>query len=284
MPFANVSRAELADRRRKLRRQRNVRIMQASWRLLFVLGIASGSVWLISLPAWVVRQPQQVEVRGNRLLSAAAVQKLLPIPYPQSLWQIQPEAVAKKLEQQPSIAQAIVSRQLFPPGLKVQIQERTPVAIAVSATSGDRELAERYRAAASLLDAQGQVIPLQSYQQLHQSIALPTLKVLGMRDQYRSQWTALYQAVSTSPVKVSEIDWREPTNLILKTELGSVHLGAFSSQFGQQLRALDRMRQIGSNVDPSQIAYIDLRSPDRPLVQLVQDSRAETESAAEPTP
>lgn len=266
MPFANVSRAELAQRRRQLRRQRKVRIMQASWRLLFLLGIASGSVWVMSLPAWVVRQPQQVEVQGNRLLSAAAVQKLLPIPYPQSLWQIQPEAIAHKLKQQPSIAQASVSRQLFPPRLKVQIQERTPVAIAVGAD--DR--------AASLLDAQGQMLPLQSYQRLHQSIALPTLKVLGMRDQYRNQWTMLYQAVSTSPVKISEIDWREPTNLILKTELGVVHLGALSPQFGQQLRALDRMRQIGSNVDPSQIAYIDLRSPDAPVIQLMQDNRTET--------
>lgn len=275
MPFANVSRAELAQRRRQLRRQRKVRILQASWRLLFLLGIASVSVWVMSLPAWVVRQPQQVEVQGNRLLSAAAVQKLLPISYPQSLWQIQPEAIVHKLKQQPSIAQASVSRQLFPPRLKVQIQERTPVAIAVGADD---------RAAASLLDAQGQMLPLQSYQRLHQSIALPTLKVLGMRDQYRSQWTTLYQAVSTSPVQISEIDWREPTNLILKTELGVVHLGAFSSQLGQQLRSLDRMRQIGSNVNPTQIAYIDLRSPDAPVIQLVQDSRAEASTTPEPLP
>lgn len=273
MPFADVSRAELAERRRKLRRQRKVRIVQASWRLLFVLGIASGSVWVMSLPAWVVRQPQQVEVQGNRLLSTATVQKLLPIAYPQSLWQIQPEAIAQKLKQQAPIAQASVSRQLFPPRLKVQIQERTPVAIAVAADN-----------TTSLLDAQGQAMPLQSFQRLHQSIAersrngiaLPTLKVLGMQDQYRSQWTTLYQAISTSPVKISEIDWREPTNLILKTELGIVHLGAFSPRLNQQLRSLDRMRQIGSNVNPTQIAYIDLRSPDSPLVQLAQDSRTDS--------
>lgn len=274
MPFANVSRADLAQRRRQLRRQRKVRLMQASWRLLFVLGIAGGSVWVMSLPAWVVRQPQQVEIQGNRWLAAATVQKLLPIPYPQSLWQIQPEAIAQKLEQQPAIAQASVSRQLFPPGLKVQIQERTPVAIAVGANDQ----------AANLLDAQGQAIPLQSFQQLRSTIALPTLKVLGMRDQYRSQWTTLYQAVSTSPVKISEIDWRSPTNLILKTELGVVHLGALSPRLTQQLQALDRMRQIGSNVNPTQIAYIDLRTPDAPLLQLVQDSRAQTSSTPEPSP
>ncbi|NJL20081.1 MAG: FtsQ-type POTRA domain-containing protein [Leptolyngbyaceae cyanobacterium SM1_3_5] len=272
MPFADVSRAELTERRRQLRRQRKVRIMQASWRLLFVLGIAGGSVWVMSLPAWVVRQPQQVEVQGNRLLSTATVQKLLPIAYPQSLWQIQPEAIAQRLKQQAPIAQATVSRQLFPPRLKVQIQERTPVAIAVSADN-----------TISLLDAQGHAIPLQSFQRLHQSIALPSLKVLGMRDQYRSQWTTLHPLISTSPVKISEIDWREPTNLILKTELGIVHLGALSPRLNQQLRSLDRMRQIGSNVNPTEIAYIDLRSPDSPLVQLVQDSRTPP-PAAESTP
>ncbi|NEQ27613.1 MAG: FtsQ-type POTRA domain-containing protein, partial [Microcoleus sp. SIO2G3] len=233
MPFADVSRAQLAERRRQLRRQRKVRIMQASWRLLFVLGIASGSVWVMSLPAWVVRQPQQVEIEGNRLLSTATVQKLLPIRYPQSLWQIQPEAVAHQLEQQAPIARAIVSRHLFPPGLKVQIQERTPVAIAVL---GGNE--------ASLLDAEGNSMPLQSYHSINQAIALPTLKVTGMRSEYRSQWALLYPMVSTSPVKISEIDWRQPSNLILKTELGMVHCGAFSERFEQQIRALDRMRQL----------------------------------------
>ena len=275
MPFADVSRSELADRRRKLRRQRKIRIMQASWRLLFLLGIASGSMWVMSLPAWVIRQPQQVEVRGNRLLATAAVQKLLSIPYPQSLWQIQPEAIAEQLEEQAPIAKASVTRQLFPPSLKVEIQERTPVAVAISAPTGTTPTA------ASLVDAEGEAIPLQSYTSLNRSpsalgtaaIALPTLKVIGMRDQYRSQWAGLYQAVSTSPVKISEIDWQQPTNLILKTELGVVHCGAYSPRFSEQLRSLDRMRQLTSNVNPTQIAHIDLRNPDSPLVQMAQDSR-----------
>jgi len=270
--LAAVSRSELAQRRQRLRRQRRIKIIQASWRSLMVLGITGSMVWFITRPDWVIRNAQQVEIRGNKLLSTRAVQALLPIVYPQSLLQLKPQAIAHQLERRGAIANAVVTRHLFPPGLTVQIQERDPVAIAYPIANNYTSLtpASQHRQV-GLLDKNGTWMSLESYTSLNRSIVLPKLKVIGMQEQYRSQWITLYQAVSSSPVKISEIDWRQSNNLILKTELGVVHCGSYSPQFSAQLKALDQMRLLPKTVNPSQIAYIDLKNPNIPSIEMIQD-------------
>jgi cell division protein FtsQ len=277
--IASVSQEKLTDRRKQLRRARRIKSFQAIWRSLFVGGMASSLVWAITLPDWVIRQPEQVVIEGNHFLSSKAIRSLLPLSYPQSILRVQPQAIAKSLESQAPIAEATVSRQLVPPGLTIQVKERKPVAIAV----GTAPLGAIAQAAASqnaktsnatpppgLLDEQGVLMPSSSYTKMEQNLELPTLKVIGSRDQYRSYWSEVYQAVSHSPVKVFEIDWQNPANLILKTELGNVHFGPYSSRFTEQLGVLDRMRELPSHISPSKIAYIDLKNPDFPAIQMIK--------------
>jgi cell division protein FtsQ len=277
--IASVSQEKLTDRRKQLRRARRIKSFQAIWRSLFVGGMASSLVWAITLPDWVIRQPEQVVIEGNHFLSSKAIRSLLPLSYPQSILRVQPQAIAKSLESQAPIAEATVSRQLVPPGLTIQVKERKPVAIAV----GTAPLGAIAQAAASqnaktsnatpppgLLDEQGVLMPSSSYTKMEQNLELPTLKVIGSRDQYRSYWSEVYQAVSHSPVKVFEIDWQNPANLILKTELGNVHFGPYSSRFTEQLGVLDRMRELPTHISPSKIAYIDLKNPDFPAIQMIK--------------
>jgi cell division protein FtsQ len=267
--IAPVSRTELSQRRQKLRRQRRVRFFQASWRSLAVLGLAAGAVWVATLPAWVIRRPEQVTIRGNRLISAQTIRTLLPIDYPQSLLKIQPQEVSNALKSRAPIAEATVDRQLFPPSLTVRIQERTPVALTLpplgtvkldSASDSDQP---------GLLDESGIWVPLKSYTSLDQSLKLPTLKITGKVNQYRPYWPQLYQAIHRSAVTISEVNLDDPSNLILKTELGSVHFGLYSANFTNQLKALDQLRKLPTRVNPNQIAYIDLKDPQSPSVQMI---------------
>jgi cell division protein FtsQ len=189
------------------------------------------------------------------------------VSYPQSILRVQPQAIAKSLESQAPIAEATVSRQLVPPGLTIQVKERKPVAITQAITTPNAKPGLS-TPAAGLLDEQGVLMPSSSYTKMEQNLELPTLKVIGSRDQYRSYWSEVYQAVSHSPVKVFEIDWQNPANLILKTELGNVHFGPYSSRFPEQLGVLDRMRELPTHINPSQIAYIDLKNPEFPAIQM----------------
>lgn len=284
--IVSVSPADLNHRRQTLRRLRRRQIGHQIWRAIALGSLASGLVWGASQPVWVIREPEQIAIEGNQLLSDRTIRSLLPLSYPDSLLRIEPQALAEQLESQQSvIAKATVTRQLFPPGLTVQIQERHPVAIALS---------QRYSANQSfgtpqgktpsqtgtvgLLDKKGDWIPWKNYADIEKSLPLPTLKIIGSRQQYLSYWSQLYQVVDRSPVKVSEIDCQNPDNLILKTELGTVHVGPYTTQLAEQLKVLDRMRQLSAKLNGRQIAYIDLKKPAAPAIQLVEPANQSAET------
>ncbi len=261
--MASVSRKQLQARRHKLQRQRQIKILKASWRTLAVCSLVGVLLWGVSQPIWVLSTPQQIAISGNRLLSSAAIQSLIAVSYPQSLWRIEPTALAQALQKQATIQSATVSRRLFPPGLMVNVQERVPVAIA------RRETASR-AISSGLLDENGVWIPLENYKSSG-NITLPSLKVIGVPEQYRPYWKALYQEISHSQVKVLEIDYQDLSNLVLKTELGQVHLGADSSQLKEQLQVLAKMKHLPSQLITTKIKYIDLKNPHVPIVQMNQE-------------
>jgi cell division protein FtsQ len=266
----SVSCTDLAQRRKKLRRQQQMKIIQALWRTFAISSLAGCLLWVAIQPMWVLNAPQQIVMKsGNQLLSDETIQSLLVLSYPQSLWRIQPSVIADSLKRQPTIAQASVSRRLFPPGLIIEIKERVPVAIVQTPKGGNTDSTSK-RVSVGLIDASGVWMPLEKYTSLNPTGKLPSLKVIGAPEQYLPYWTQLYLLVSQSSVKVMEIDCQDPTNLILKTELGNVHLGPPSSQLSEQIKILTQLHHLPSKLNSSLIEYIDLQNPDNPLVQLNQ--------------
>jgi cell division protein FtsQ len=263
----------LGNRRRHLRRQRRLKLVQVLWQTLAVGSLAGGVLWAIGQPIWLIRQPEQVEIEGNYLLSDRSIRSTLPLSYPQSIWQIRPRAIAQALVRENPIEEAIVVRQVFPPRLTVEVTERRPVAIAQSATAPNRIGDDEDL---GWLDAEGNWMPFSSYTELKQTDQLPELKVIGQFDRYRPHWKQLYATLSRSPVDVYEIDWQDPANIILMTEIGAVHLGSYGSRFSEQLQVLDRMRKLPEQLDVRQIDYIDLKNPDSPLVLMVSDGESES--------
>lgn len=255
--IAPVSRNELSQRRQQLRRQRRTRFFQTSWRSAAIASLAMGTVWVATLPAWVIRKPEQVTIEGNRLISDQTIRTLLPIDYPQSLLKVQPQSIADALKAKAPIADATVDRQLFPPSLTVRVQERVPIAQTTSKV-----------APPGLIDETGTWIPQDSYTKLNPNFRLPDLKIIGNPEQYRSNWATFYRTLRQSPLKVSEVNWEDPTNLILKTELGAVQFGGYSSNFATQLKVLDGLRKLPSRMNSGQILSIDLKNPNSPILQM----------------
>jgi len=335
-------------RRRQLRYQRRLKLIQAGWRTLAIVGLTGGLVWATFLIEWVVYQPNQVLIKGNQLLATSAIQASLPLMLPQSLIRLQPKLITETLKSRVSVDQVTVTRQLFPPKLIVSVQEREPVAVVpgagarlppISVSPGvdmtntsqeivtwkglepvnrpmlvhshnrnlgrlSSQISPKQAAEVWLLDSYGIITPLKSYPTLQQSGKLPQLTVLGILKpasashktrvplegsstnraatstpeeaeatvtvdkQKQLQWTALYRVLEQSPVRIFEIDWQDKTNLILKTELGIVHTGPYSSKFADQLNVLDQLRGLPKHLNGKKVAYIDLKNPKKPLLQL----------------
>jgi len=289
-------------RRKQLRYQRRWKLIQAGWRTLAIIGLTGGLVWATFLIEWVIYQPSQVVIKGNQLLATSAIEAALPLSLPQSLIRLQPKVITEALKSSVSVEQVTVTRQLFPPKLIVSVAEREPVAIVPGA--GDR-LAPVGISPKDvwLLDSYGIIMPLESYPTLQQSRKLPQLTVLGMLKptatsqknrvhlegrttqvansssensqtavtvdkQKQLQWPGLYRVLEQSPVRVFEINWQDEANVILKTELGIVHTGPYSSEFAEQLKALDQIRGLPKHLHGKQVARIDLKNPKKPLLQL----------------
>jgi cell division protein FtsQ len=276
-----TSRAELAQRRKQMRRARRSMRLKSSWRFLVVAALAGGALWMTTQPTWVLRRSDQVKVEGNQFLSVQTIRALLPIQYPQSIFRTQPGTIVDTLKQKAPIIDAWVDRQIFPPSLTVRIRERTPVAQLVDpdVAVAHRDKANSKPLAAKghdLLDETGVVIPIESLNALNQTLKLPGLKILGRIETIRPQWSGCYQALRSSPVRLQQIDWRNPTNLVVTGETGTVHLGAYNpTEFPRQLRAMDGMRRLGEKIPKEQIDYIDLKNPDKPAIHQVANRSTE---------
>ena len=274
------SNLQIIKRRRQLQRRRRWRIVRSLWRFVLVCALTAGVVWTLSLPGWVIRSPEQITVTGNAFLSEETVQSLLPIDYPQSVLWVKPQQLAAALQASGPIATVSIKRRISPPGLRVHITEQRPVALLLGPTDLEVAAAPTIEPTAprpllgglqptGLLDENGALIPIASYNTVRQDIALPNLKLIGMRQQYRALWAALYTQVRRSPVAIYEIDLRNPSNIVLESSLGAVHIGSYEAErFSLQLRTLDRMRNLSAEIALGDLQHIDLTTPEQPMLQM----------------
>ncbi len=261
--IASVSSSDLKARRQQLKRRRQLKVLQALWRLLLVSSLAGGLVWVVTLPNWTIARAEQIDIEGNELLAAATIRDLIPIDYPQPLLKLEPQVLSEQIAAAAPIAEATVTRKLLPPGLTIAVKERQPVAI-VRLPNADTEAVS-----VGLVDRQGVWLPKNHFAALEASSRLPKLVVLGLTEEYRHHWPEIYAAVQQAGLEIFELDLTNPNNLVLKTELGSVHCGAYSPhQFPEQLRVLAQMRELPTHVESDRIAYIDLKTPTSPSLQL----------------
>jgi cell division protein FtsQ len=271
--IAPTTRAEFNQRRKSLRRQRRTQRWQSFARLAIVSSFAGAALWSLRQPVWVIRDANQLRIENNQFLSDQTLRNLVPIKYPQSIFRTQPSTIAATLKRQAPLSSVQVDRQLFPPELIIRVQEQTPVAAVYSKMQkGGQPSAQPD----SLLDAQGQIIPIERYQNLEQGVQLPALKVIGDPQDYRREWGEIYRAIQQSPLTIQQIDWRDSGNLILTSAIGRIHCGPYNrATFTLQLRAIGALKTLTKSIPSNRIDYIDLRNPNSPAVQKI---------ATEPSP
>ncbi|MEA5511528.1 FtsQ-type POTRA domain-containing protein [Crocosphaera sp. UHCC 0190] len=246
----------LKTQRQTLSHQRRLKAWQGVWRFAALCGMTGGLVWSLGLPDWVIRGSSQVKITGNQLLNLEQIQQMLQMNYPQSIWQLPIHQLTEQLESQPPIEDIHITRQLFPAQITLTVKERQPVAKASFGKEG------------GFLDAEGVWIPQKFYPQGAKIATATQLTILGLNRQSQTYWEQMYPMMISSPVKIMIVDWRDPSNLILKTDLGTVHCGTYDHKFSQQLSVLAKLRKLPSQVPKERIIYIDLSNPDSPSVHL----------------
>lgn len=239
-------------RRAQRRRSRSVLSV-----LLALVAVAAAFMFLRSPYFAVV----EVEVAGLSTLAAEEMVAWSGIQAETLIWQMSPEAVARRIETHPVVAGAAVTRR-WPNRVVINILERTPVATG------------RYQQLWMLIDGDGIVYRMQPQRQAD----LPELRGqalddLGALELGQSLPPALVAGARTAAyVKQYDLDWVRAVEIVpdgimlwLEDEV-PVMFGDPTASPDLKLAVLNTLWNSWRG-DTDRVRYFDVRSPERPVVR-----------------
>ena len=239
-----------------LKKQKKQQLFYALWRSLLISSLATTLFWLASLPYWQIKHKSQVKIIGNHTVTKDTIYSLLALSYPQFIWSIPTKKLSQTLESAPPILTARVNRQIFPPIITISLQEKVPVAVALS------------EGKVGFLDAQGSWIPRRFYQNTTDNSSLLALKVTNFKPEYAPYWAELYELINLySDIDITEVIWQDSENLRLKTELGMIYLGSPRFRLKDKFITLASLQNLPTYLNPAHIDHIDLSNPDVRLIE-----------------
>ena len=262
-----ISTNQLKSRRNEIKKQRQWNRFIAFLRAVLTMSLFGGIFWFFTLPNWVLRSSEQIEIEGNNLLSDEEIRSLIPLDYPESLMQLSLMDLEQNLQAKIPVEKVEVTKEFIPPSLTIQVIEKEPVAIALARTLSPttKKLTTE---AIGYIDKDGVFVSYDLYENLKNNPEkTPSLKIKGNPQLYLAYWSQLYFLIQQSPVKITEIDWQNPSNLILITSIGRVHVGSYTSKFPEQLMILEKLQVITQKIPREKILYIDLTDPEIPAIK-----------------
>ncbi len=263
----SISTTRLKNRRDELKKQRQWRNFIIFIRTILTMSLFTGVFWFFTLPNWVIRDSKQVNIEGNNLLSDDEIRSLIPLNYPEPLLKLSTSDLKNNLQDVIPVSNVLITKQILPPSLTIQVVEKKPVAIAV-APKLSTKTKKMTNEAIGYIDKDGVFTSNKLYQNLkNKPQEIPSLKIIGNPQIYLAYWAQLYNLASQSKVKITTIDWQNPSNLILITDLGKIHLGSYTSKFSKQLMMLEKLKVITQKMPKERIAYIDLTDPELPSIK-----------------
>lgn len=226
------------------------------WRSLVVTTVAGTMIAVAMSPRWQIKQQSQIIIKGDRLVTTAKLYPTIKMAYPQSVLTIPSQQIERQLKSIPALESVRVNKTIFPPLVNVYIQERIPVATAVS--SGK----------VGFLDRQGVWLEPSLYDPQQANLPLTTIKVINFQPQYNHIWSEIFALIAVYPtINVKEVHWDRVGNLFLITSNFKVLFGRDRSLLKRQFATLATFPDSALNKNLSNIAQIDLTNPDVPFLE-----------------
>ena len=73
-----TSPTRLQYRRQELKSKRRLKTLLAGLRTLLITCLAGGMFWLVTLPKWVIRNSDDIDIKGNQFLCVDEIRSLVP--------------------------------------------------------------------------------------------------------------------------------------------------------------------------------------------------------------
>ena len=218
------------------------------------------STSLISLKTLKKVTIQDIRISGSKLFSKNDLINNTSLSFPIRLIFIKTNFLEKELKQNLSLKNVSVSRQLFPFGLKVQINTRTPIAYGERILNDTKIL--------GFIDKDGIFINKQNAEKL--DLSRLTIKVFGWEEKFKKILSEILIAQDNYEFEIVKITFSPNGFLTLEERnLKTIFLGFNPNLIDYQLQIINNLKnEFKKNNFSEKIDNIDLTNPNKPKIKV----------------
>ena len=203
---------------------------------------------------------QDIRISGSELFSQNDVINNSSLKFPIRLIFVKTNLLEKELKQNLSLKNISVNRELFPFGLKVKVETRTPIAY------GER-LLNKEKIFGSI-DKDGIFIEKQNVEE--KKFKGLTIKVFGWKEKFKKILSEIFIAIENYELEIVKITFSSDGFLTVEEkDLKTIFLGFKPNSINYQLQIINNLKnEFKKNSFSKKIDNIDLTNPDKPKIKV----------------
>ena len=217
---------------------------------------------LITLKTLKKVNTQDIRISGSELFSQNDVVKNSSLKFPIRLIFINTNFLEKELKQNLSLKNVSVNRKLFPFGLKIKVNTRTPIAFGEKILNDKKIL--------GYIDKYGIFIDRKNVDEKELNKLTLTIEVFGWEEKFRNILSSIFIAQENYEFEIVKITF-SPNGFLTVEEkdLKTILLGFNPNLINYQLQIINNLKnQFKKNNFSEKIDNIDLTNPNKPKIKV----------------
>ena len=203
---------------------------------------------------------QDIRISGSELFSQNDVVKNTSLKFPIRLIFVETNLLEKELKQNLSLKNVSVNRELFPYGLKVDINSRIPIAYGERILNDEKIL--------GFIDKDGIFINKQNVDE--KKFNRLTIQVFGWKEKFKKILSKIFIAIENYELEIVKISFSYDGFLTIEEkDLNTIFLGLRPNLINYQLQKINNLKnQLKKNSFSKKIDNIDLTNPNKPKIKV----------------
>jgi len=203
---------------------------------------------------------QDIRISGSELFTQNDVVKNSSLNFPIRLIFIKTNLLEKELKQNLSLKNVSVNRELFPIGLKVQINSRIPIAYGERILNDEKIL--------GFIDKDGVFINKQNVDE--KNLDKFTIQVFGWKEKFKKILSEIFIALENYELEIVKITFSSDGFLTVEEkDLKKIFLGFKPKLINYQLQIINNIKnEFKKNSFSIKIDNIDLTNPNKPKIKV----------------
>jgi len=203
---------------------------------------------------------QDIRISGSELFSQNDVVKNTSLKFPIRLIFVETNLLEKELKQNLSLKNVSVNRELFPYGLKVDINSRIPIAYGERILNDEKIL--------GFIDKDGIFINKQNVDE--KKFNKLTIQVFGWKEKFKKILSEIFIAIENYELEIVKISFSYDGFLTIEEkDLNTIFLGLRPNLINYQLQIINNLKnEFKKSSFSKKIDSIDLTNPDKPKLKV----------------